>query len=80
MWDFSVRPQSPWTNLGSELGWTGLGLGFFGNKGLGPGLDNNIRMYSYHEWCPNHAYCFVFRLWETTDESLSRRYALYHDS
>ena len=31
-----------WTNLGFELGWTGLGLGLggLGNKGLGPGLDN----------------------------------------
>ena len=33
-------PVPNWTNLGFELGWTGLGLGLRGlrTKGLGPGL------------------------------------------
>ena len=39
---FSVSPRPLGTNWGFEVGWTGLGLGlgFFGTKGLGPGLDN----------------------------------------
>ena len=41
--DFSVSPSPLVTNLGFELGWTGLGLGLggLGTKGLGPGLDNS---------------------------------------
>ena len=40
--DFSVIPSPHRTNLGFELGFTGLGLGLRGlrTKGLGPGLDN----------------------------------------
>ena len=40
---FSVSPSPLWTNLGFELGLTGLGLGLGGlsTKGLGPGLDKN---------------------------------------
>ena len=40
--DFSVSPSPLRTNWGFELGWTGLGLGLggFGAKGLGTGLDN----------------------------------------
>ena len=39
--DFSFSPSPLGTNLGFELGWTGLGLGLIGlrTKGLGPGLD-----------------------------------------
>ena len=39
--DFSVRPSPLGTNLGFELGCTGLGLslGGIGTKGLGPMLD-----------------------------------------
>lgn len=39
-----------------------------------------MKMDSYDEWCPNHVCCFAYRSWETTDVSLSRRFALYHDS
>ena len=37
-------PSPLWTNLGFELGWTGLrlGLGGFGDKVLETGLDNLI--------------------------------------
>ena len=40
--DFSVNPSPLGLNLGFELGLTGLGLGLgsFGTKGSGPGLDN----------------------------------------
>ena len=40
--DFSVNPSPLVLNLGFELGLTGLGLGLggFGTKGSGPGLDN----------------------------------------
>ena len=39
---FSVSPSPLGTNLGFELGCTGLGLGLWGigTKGLGPGLYN----------------------------------------
>ena len=41
---FSVSPSPLGTNLVLELNETrlGLGLGGFGTKGLGPGLDNKI--------------------------------------
>ena len=39
--DFSVSPSPLGTNLGFELGCTGLGLGGLRTKGLGPGLDKN---------------------------------------
>ena len=40
--DFSVSPSPFGTNWVLELigTWMGLGLGGFGTKGLGPGLDN----------------------------------------
>ena len=43
--DCSVSPNPLGTNLGFELGLTGLGLGLggFGTKGLGPGLDNKYK-------------------------------------
>ena len=33
------------------LGWTGLGLGLggFGNKGLGPGLDNTLFHFNFEK-------------------------------
>ena len=44
-------PVPNWTNLGFELGWTGLGLGLggFGNKGLGPGLDNSLFHFNFEK-------------------------------
>ena len=41
---------------------------------------NLMKIASYQEWCPNHFCCFSLRLWETTDVSLSLRFALYHGS
>ena len=38
MVDMHVSPSPLGTNLGFEVGWTGLGLGL---GGLGPGLDNH---------------------------------------
>ena len=55
--DFSVRSSPLGTNLGFELGLTGLGLGLggFGAKGLGPGLDNiykigGISLFNSCQW------------------------------
>ena len=44
-------PVPNWTNLGFELGWTGLGLGLrvFGNKGLGPGLENTLFHFNFEK-------------------------------
>ena len=44
---FSVSPSPLGTNLGFDLGCTGLGLGLggIGTKGLGPGLDNDNECY-----------------------------------
>ena len=52
--DFSVSPSPLSTNLGFELGCTGLGfgLGVFGTKGLGTGLDNRvIPLHLYSNLC-----------------------------
>ena len=46
--DFSVSPSPLGTNLGFELGWTGVGLGGLRNKGLGPGLDNIYQCIFFH--------------------------------
>ena len=47
--DFSVSPSPLRTNLGFELGLTGLGLGLRGlrTKGLGPGLDDILLSFIY---------------------------------
>ena len=49
--DLSVSSSPLGTTFGFELGWTGLGLGLggFGNKGLGPGLDNTLFHFNFEK-------------------------------